>query len=577
MRKKAVIWGTGRIGRGFAADVFRQANYDLIFWDSDQSLLRRMREKGQYSILKLGAEQGDAATIISDYAVYTQDQVEAFDRAAAAADVIAICVFPKVFPDVAAHLAEILRRRQKETDAPIDVVILANMPRSGEAFAECLRANMDKTLREYADKSVGVDEAIVIRMAVTATPEMLEKDDLVVATNGYPKLYIDAETFKGERPACDGIEWISNCKAWEQRKLYTYNMVHAVFAYMGPHRGCRTVCDCMEDEVLREIADNALGEVGEALCLAFGFSPEQVDSWNEDCKKNMQNAYLNDQLTRVGMDPVRKLKAGDRLAGAALLCKQMGVMPYWLTKAIAYALLYRNPADAASKTVVDRVSEVGAKRAAVEFCGFEKEPELAQLVSDRYMEAVDDPAGALHENRALVKLYQKAWNCGFAGERDIRACAQGTLYAAKESMRIFEEAAFNAATAFSAGMGMCGDGPCGGYSGGLMLIGGLHSRTLKDFQAKDKTQLYKSFELAQKLHDLFVACYGGIRCMDVHHSIYDRAYILRNAEDKAVFEDVGAHRDKCTTVIAMTQYWLLRVLAECDAEVLNALLERQDK
>lgn len=575
MGKKAIIWGAGRIGRGFAADVFQQAGYDLVFWDNDDSLMRRMQEKGSYSVLKLGTDHGNTTMVISNYRAYTAKQIREFENDAATADIIAISVFPKAFPSIAEHLAKILIQRRERTDAPIDIVILANIPQSGEAFLKQLRENADDALLDYVNRNVGIDEAIVIRMAVAATPEMLKKDELVVATNGYPKLYIDGETFKGEKPICDCIEFISNCKAWEQRKMYTYNMVHALFAYMGSHRGCHTVCDCMNDDVLQEIASNALEEVGEALHRAFGFSAEEIEQWNVACKRNMHNAYLNDQLTRVGMDPVRKLKAGDRLAGAALLCKQMGVMPYWLTKAIAYTLFYFNAEDVASKVVTDCVKTLGVKQAVIKLCGFEKEPELTQLVCDRYAEAVNDPARAMNENRALVKLYQKAWDSGFASERDIRACAQGTLYAAQTSMNIFSEEVFNAATAFSAGMGMCGDGPCGGYSGGLMLIGKLHSRTLEDFRNKDKVQLYKSFELAQKLHDLFVECYGGIRCMDVHHSIYNRAYVLRRPEDKAVFEDAGAHKDKCTTVIGMTQYWLLRVLATCDSEMLDDLIKRQ--
>lgn len=575
MKKKAIIWGAGRIGRGFAADVFRAAGYDLVFWDNDARLMQSMQKNGKYSILKLGADQGNTTTFISDYTAYTPDQIAQFENDAAAADVIAISVFPTAFADVVEQLIKILRLRRQKTDAPLDVVILANMPRAGAAFSKMLRERADDELCKYLEQKVGVDEAIVIRMATIATPEMLAKDELVVATNGYPELYIDGETVKGGLAECGGIKLITNCQAWEQRKMYTYNMVHAVFAYMGSYRNCDTVCDCMNDDVLREIASNALDEVGEALQLAFGFTADEIERWNQTCKKNMRNPYLNDALKRVGMDPVRKLKAGDRLAGAARLCKQMGVMPYWLTKAIAYALFYRCQEDDASKTVADYVSRAGVKKAAVKFCGFENEPELTQLVYDRYMEAIDDPAGAMNEDRALVKLYQRAWNLGFVGERDIRACAQGTLYAARESLNIFDEAVFNAATAFSAGMGMCGDGPCGGYSGGLMLIGKLHSRTVEDFKNKNKVQLYKSFELAQKLHDLFVECYGGIRCMDVHHSIYDRAYILRNPEDKAVFEDVGAHRDKCTTVIGMTQYLLLRVIGEYDAALLQSLIKQE--
>lgn len=567
-----MICGAGRIGRGFAADVFQEAGFDLCFWDNNQALLKKMKDRGQYSILKLGSPEGNKKTVISDYTVCLPGHADDVAESAYNVDLIAVSVFPDAFDSVAETLSKVFEKRMNSgVTTEMNIVILANIPQAGKRFKESLFLRCDDALGEYIGNYIGISEAIVIRMAVTASREMLEEDELVVPTNGYPVLYIDSETFKGGKIESRGIVFVDHIESWEKRKLFTYNMVHALFAYMGSFKGLNSVYDCMNDEELTEIAREALGEIGAALQKKYGFDPAEMAQWNENCLENMKNPYLNDRLARVGMDPVRKLKRGDRLTGAALLCKQAGIMPYWITKTIAYAFLYRQEEDEASQTLNAYVRENGIRDSVIHFCGLEKEAEIVQLICDRYHEALENGEDSMIGNREIAKLYKKAWQNGFIAEKEIRGCAQGTLFASKNSIGVFNEEVFKAATAYSAGMAMCGDCACGGYSGGLMVFGQIHYRGLDDLEKNNKAGLYKGFQLGQLLHDMFMECYGGVLCKDVQKSIYGRAYILRDPADKAQFEDAGAHRDKCTTVIGMVQYFIIRVLEKADPKFLSQI------
>ena len=62
---------------------------------------------------------------------------------------------------------------------------------------------------------------------------MQAEDSLVVATNGYRQLFVNNASFVGEKPSCPGLVYVDNFESWETRKLYTYNMLHALFAYAG--------------------------------------------------------------------------------------------------------------------------------------------------------------------------------------------------------------------------------------------------------------------------------------------------------------------------------------------------------
>ena len=45
--KSIVVWGAGRIGRGFVADLFSTTGYDITLVDQSQELIAQLRDAGQ--------------------------------------------------------------------------------------------------------------------------------------------------------------------------------------------------------------------------------------------------------------------------------------------------------------------------------------------------------------------------------------------------------------------------------------------------------------------------------------------------------------------------------------------------
>ena len=563
MDKRVVIWGAGRIGRGFASEVFFQNGYELHFWDKDQSMISALKQRGSYTVYKLPNEKNKEKVTISGYKAYGENEKQEFMELMSGINLVVLSVFPAAFGSVAQELAEAIKlRREKGIADKLDVILCANMLHAGSAFSKALQEAAGDELYKYIDENIGICESIVLRMAVDPTQVMLKEDPLVVATNGYPTLTVDAAAFKGEKPKLDGLGYTQDFEAWEKRKLYTYNMLHAMFAYTGSFKGYEYVYECTNDEDIMYIVEGALAEAGAALQKMHGFTSEEMEKWNKECIKNMKNPLLKDKLKRVGSDPVRRLKAGDRLSGPALMCKHAGVMPYFITKAIAYAFLYDDKEDVSAVKLNMSLKQLGIKAAVEKYCGFEKQPELAQLVTDRFNEAVSDPSAALKEDEKTVALYKSAWERGFYHESTLKGCAQCTLLTVRDVCGFFDERVFEAATAFSAGMSLCGDSACGGYSGGLMAIGLVYKRGLEEIEKKDKNGQYKAFELSQLLHDMFADCYGSVICKDIHNCIFCRSYTLRVDEEKQLFEEAGAHADKCTAVVAMSSYMFVKMLNE---------------
>ena len=69
-----VIWGAGRIGRGFVAALFHQPDWRIVFVDIDRGLVNDLNQRKQYTIFRATSE-GISREIMKDRftAVHTSD------------------------------------------------------------------------------------------------------------------------------------------------------------------------------------------------------------------------------------------------------------------------------------------------------------------------------------------------------------------------------------------------------------------------------------------------------------------------------------------------------------------------
>ena len=95
--KTVLIWGAGRIGRGFMADLFNTANYKLILVDQSAELVGQLRQAGQFTIVRAANAQERYDQIISNYTALTTTQTNEIATAVLTADLLVVAVFPQDF------------------------------------------------------------------------------------------------------------------------------------------------------------------------------------------------------------------------------------------------------------------------------------------------------------------------------------------------------------------------------------------------------------------------------------------------------------------------------------------------
>ena len=67
-QKTLVIWGAGKIGRGFVADLFYAAGYHIVLVDTSATLISQLREAGRYTVVRAESAQQRHDVVIEGFA-----------------------------------------------------------------------------------------------------------------------------------------------------------------------------------------------------------------------------------------------------------------------------------------------------------------------------------------------------------------------------------------------------------------------------------------------------------------------------------------------------------------------------
>jgi C_GCAxxG_C_C family probable redox protein len=159
------------------------------------------------------------------------------------------------------------------------------------------------------------------------------------------------------------------------------------------------------------------------------------------------------------------------------------------------------------------------------------------------------------------KIIQHALSLGFEYEKTITGCCQCTIAAIQDALEIQNDAVFKAGSGLTAGGGVSCEGSCGGYTGGVMVMSSIFGRRREKWD-DDKEEKDCAHNMARVLLDRFNWEYGGNICKNIHERIFGRGFDLKDARDREAFEKLGAHTDKCTSVVGRAAAWATELILE---------------
>ena len=376
-----VIWGAGRIGRGFVAEIFREADFDISFVDIDRALVDALNRADGYTVA-LAEKSGIREVFAPKFyqALHTSETARLKALFEAPELLLDIAVHQPKLNEVAAQLAPLIEHRAA-TGLPMDVMMNVNMAGPDEAFRTLMRERLAGPARAYFDEKVGVTGIFAMCISPLAPAWLSRKDPLALWNNGWREQAVSLHALKCAPPQAPRLRLSGDIAREETRKLYTLNMAHALLCYLGLPKGHETTLEAVRDGELYPVLTGALKEASLGLQKRCGFDAPEMAAWRRIIVELLENPYIEDALCRLGADSRRKLGADDRLCGPARLCLQAGGSPVNLSRAIRAGFEYEND-DEGTREVRTFYRANGLEAALRKYCGLCPGDGLFELVLD---------------------------------------------------------------------------------------------------------------------------------------------------------------------------------------------------
>lgn len=382
MCKKAVIFGAGKIGRGFLAQLVSQSGYEIVFVDVDSRIIATLNQRKSYTIRLVG-ENSRAVEIRNFRAIHSTD-IDAVALEIAASDVVFTAVGVAGLESAARTIAKGLEKRASlKGDSVVNIILCENLLDAPERLKGYVKVNVLPDYSDYVEKSVGFVPAIVSRMVPDAPSMYRDTDPLLIVTEQYDKLPVDAGSLVGGIPEIEGLIPVDNFEAYIERKLFIHNAGHSLASYLGYQAGYTCIYEAMRDKHIREIVVGALAEASEALIKRHRFDLGEMDDYIGDILKRFDNEALEDSAARGARSPMRKLSFNDRLIGAARLALEYGIRPTNLLVGIAAALRYNYGDDPEAVRLQDMLRTEGIDAVLRKVCGLSPSDALCTLIKER--------------------------------------------------------------------------------------------------------------------------------------------------------------------------------------------------
>jgi mannitol-1-phosphate 5-dehydrogenase len=251
-------------------------------------------------------------------------------------------------------VVDMIGRGLSKRTSPIPTIIYA--AENNNHAAEILLDHLKQKVDPEKLKSLQVLNTVVGKMSgVITDPEEIKRLGLETLTPNFPRAVLVEEfnrilvtqiTLPGYRRGIDVFIEKPDLLPFEEAKLYGHNAIHALIAYLADRKGMNTVADAGKDKGIMQIARKAfIEESGAALIHRYQslgdslFTPTGYEAYADDLLARMVNPNLNDLISRVGRDHVRKLGYEDRLYGTMHLALRYHLKPENLALGAAAGVL----------------------------------------------------------------------------------------------------------------------------------------------------------------------------------------------------------------------------------------------
>lgn len=284
--KKAVVIGAGQTGRGFIAPILKENGYQLTFVDKNEKLIQQLKNKKKYTIYYFGNEK--ETEVISNFDCLHLKDPFVIEKLIEA-DVIFVSIFADNIKDLVGIFEEVSNLKKSK----IQIICCEN------------GVDVKRPLINSQINAV-VSEGIIF-CTTLSTPKTLD-----LKSQYYPELPIDGSV-KGLNIEIQRMPLEKDFKSLIQRKIYTYNFISAVVAYLGSYLNYKSYGEAANDSHISDLIDRLVPILSSIIAQEYGVAHSEQLLFTNLAVKKFKNTEIADTIYRNARQVSRKLTPDERL------------------------------------------------------------------------------------------------------------------------------------------------------------------------------------------------------------------------------------------------------------------------
>ena len=382
---KTVIFGCGKIARGFIAQLLYRSGFHITFVEIDDSLVKRLNKRWRYYVNVMG--HAENSEWIRNYTCVSLLDTAGIAEVLKDADIAFTSVGGKNLSSLARKIAEayqiVVDSKQEHT---FTIVTCENWKDPArQLYSEILSLLPEQRYKQSFEDNIGVTEAVIMRSGVEATKEVLDIDENAVSVTNYWELPIDKSRMKGELVSFTGVEYRDNFAGFLQQKVFTFNTTNATISYLGRLRKIEVLSEAANDPQIVELVRDVHSEINAGISKEMHIPLKEQVAFSQKALKKYQDKSVVDFTERHARDPIRKIGPNDRIVGTLRLIERQNIPCTALATTLAAALFYpdTNPDDPSSTQLKQLREKEGIDYILKNICKIDPDEELAKIVKQR--------------------------------------------------------------------------------------------------------------------------------------------------------------------------------------------------
>ncbi|MFT8887195.1 MAG: mannitol-1-phosphate 5-dehydrogenase [Ethanoligenens sp.] len=395
---QAIHFGAGNIGRGFIGYLLSKSGYEVTFVDISKHLVDQINQHGKYQVITLSTTpKKEEIAHVKAIDLHAMEQLK---EAVVKTDLITLSIGANNLKTTGKLLQELLKARQEQNpEKPLDIIACENALFATDILKESILENADAAFQTYLERWVGFPNSAVDR--IVPNVEIKKDSPIDVAVEDFFEWDLESGKIK-HNPDIQGADYVENLAPYLERKLFLLNGAHAAIAYIGYLTGYRYIHEAIQDDFIRSTVIQFHQEASEALCQKHHMDKAALEAYSQKLLRRFGNTYLQDELSRVGRDPMRKLSIKDRMVSPLQLCSDLHLPYDAIARAVAAGFAFDYEGDSKAMEVQSDIIDGGIKYAISNVTGLDTGSEMVERIVTEYKQLLHLKRSCLVAVRSLA-------------------------------------------------------------------------------------------------------------------------------------------------------------------------------